>query len=119
VVCDDKGDKTPALVAARFKCYDTYELCDFSLSRLAIETLVYPDLRAEVVVQHNHMLSFKKLPGNVYLMMVLDVCHALFAFKMDDVAKSLSEIALASLTGENVSKFTNEAKRLIKIMKGK
>jgi len=117
-VWDDKGDETPASVAAQFKCYNPYELCDFSLSRLAIETLVHPDLRAEVVVQYNHIPSFKKLPGNVYLMMVLDACHELFEFKMDDAAKSLSELTLASFEGENVSKFANEAQRLIKIMKG-
>jgi len=88
--CDDKRDDTPASVAARFKCYDSYELCDFSLSRLTIETLVHPDLRATVVVQHNQMPSFKKLLGNVYLMMVLDVCHASFVFKMENASKSLS-----------------------------
>ena len=51
-------------------------------------------------------------------MMVLDACHALFEFKMDDAGKSLSELTLASFEGGNVSKFANEAQRLIKIMKG-
>ena len=69
------------------------------------------------MVQHNHIPSFKKLPGNVYLVMVLDVCHASFAFEMDDAAKSLSDITLASFAGENVSKFANEVQRLIKIIK--
>merc|ERR1740124_651011 len=117
-VGDANGKETSASVAARFRCYDDYELCDFSLSRLAVETLVHPYLRAEVVVQHNHVPSFKKLPGNVYLVMVLDVCHASFAFRMDDAAKSLSALMLETFSGENVSKFTNEAQRLIKIMKG-
>jgi len=90
----------------------------FSISRLAVETLVHPDLRAEVVVWHNHVPSFKKLPGIVYLMMVLDGCHASFAFKMDDAAKSLSTLTLETFDGENVSKFASEAQRLIKIMKG-
>jgi len=63
------------------------------------------------VVQHNHIPSFKKLPGNLYLMMVIDVCHVSFSFKMDDAAKSLSELTLASFAGENVSKFSNEAQR--------
>jgi len=115
-VCDDKGDETPASVSTRFKYYDLYELSEFSLSRLAIETLVRTNLRAELVVQHNHMLSFKKIPGNLYLTMVLDVCHALFAFNMHDTTKSLSELTLASFVGENVSEFSNEAQNLIKIM---
>jgi len=62
-IIDEKGSENPALTAARFRCYDAYELCDFLLSQLAIENLIHPDLRTEVLVQHNHMLSFKKLPG--------------------------------------------------------
>jgi len=49
--------------------------------------------------------SFKKLPGNVYLVMVLNVCHASFVFKMDDAAKSLSALTLETFPGENVSNF--------------
>jgi len=106
------------LAAACFRCYDAYELCDFSLAQLAIETLFHPDLRAEVVIQHNHVPSFKKLPGNVYLMMVLEVCYASFAFKIDDATKSLKTLTLVTFPGENISKFANEAQTLINIMKG-
>jgi len=49
-VNDANEKETSASVAALFRCYDDYELCDFSLSQLAVETLVHPDLRAEVVV---------------------------------------------------------------------
>ena len=92
-------------------------MCDWSLSRLAIEALVHPDLCAEVVVQFNHTNSFKKLPGSVYLMMVLDVCHASFSCKMDETADKLEALDLGTYPGENVSKFANETQRLIKIMK--
>ena len=88
------------------------------ISCLAIEALVHPELRAEIVVQDSHMKQFKKLSGSVYLMMILEVCHASFAFKMDDAAKSMEDLALTTFPGENVSKFSNEAQRLIKIMKG-
>jgi len=92
--------------------------CDVSLSRLAIEALVHPELCAEIVVQFNHMPKFKKLPSSVYVMMVLDVLHASIAFKMDDAAKRLTELSSATFPDENVSKFSNETQRLIKIMKG-
>jgi len=62
-VMDTTGNETPASIIARHKCYDIYEFCDVSLSRLAIEALVHPDLHAEIVVQFNHMPKFKKLPG--------------------------------------------------------
>ena len=90
----DNNTETPASIIDRFKCYDDYEMCDWSLSRLAIEALVHPDLRAEVVVQFNHTDSFKKLPGSVYLMMVLDVCHASFSCKMDEAADKLEVLDL-------------------------
>ena len=54
----------------------------------------------------------------MYIMMVLDVCHASFAFKMKDATMSLSALTLEQFAGENVSKFSNEAQRLIQIMKG-
>jgi len=31
-IIDKKGRETPASAAARFRCYDVYELCNFSLS---------------------------------------------------------------------------------------
>ena len=110
--------ETPRSIATRFATYDAYEKCDFALSRLAIESLVHPDLRAEVVVQHSHVDNFKKLPGQVYLMMVLEVCHASFSYKMDEAADKLTALQLSDFPGENISKFANESQRLIKIMQG-
>lgn len=71
----------------------------------------------EVVVQFNHTLSFKKIPGSMYLIMVLDVCHASFSCKMDEDAASLELFEHSAYPGENISKFSNEAQRLIKTMK--
>ena len=68
----DTPVNNPASILARFKSYDTFEKCDFSLSlsRLVIESLVHPDLCAEFVVQHNYIANFKKLPSQIYLMML-------------------------------------------------
>jgi len=49
--------------------------------------------------------------------MVLDVCHASFSSKMDEAAVHLKALELSDFPGGNVSKFANEAQRLIKIMK--
>ena len=116
-ILDTSNVKTPESIIAQFKCYNAYEQCDWSLSRLAIETLVHHDLQAEVVVQFSHTSSFKKLPGNIYFMMVLEVCHALFSCKMDEAAASFQALDLGAYPGENISKFANEAQHLIKIMK--
>ena len=115
---DSAGDETASSTVARFKCYDDYERCDLSLSRLTIEVLVHPGLRSEVIVQFNHTPLFKKFPGSVYLMMVLEVCHASCTFKIDEASKSLDALSLADFPGESISKFLNETQRLIKILKG-
>ena len=108
----------PSSVSDQFACYDLYEICDLNLSRLAIEALVHPVLRAEVVVQHGHKSTFKKCPGKIYLMMVLQVCHASFSYKLDKAATKFASLRLVDFLDENISKFANEAQRLIKILKG-
>ena len=37
---------------------------------------------------------------------------------MDEASKSLNALSLADFPGETISKFSNEAQRLVKIMKG-
>jgi len=117
-VLDSSGDEIDVSIATRFKCYDIYEQCDVALSRLVIEGLTYPDLRAQLVVQYRKRVDFKRLPSQIYLMMTLNVCHASFAFKLDDTAKNLSEMKLMDYPGENSSQFANEAQRMIKIKIG-
>ena len=60
---DASGSETAESKLARFKCYDIYEQCDLALSRLAIEALTHPDLRAQVVVQYGEEPDFNRLPG--------------------------------------------------------
>ena len=57
----------------RFKYYDLYEQWNFSLSRLAIEVFTHLDLHAQVVFQYGSGKSFKRLPSQVYLMLILQV----------------------------------------------
>ena len=51
------------------------------------------------------------------MMIVLDVCHASFSCKMDNAAIKLEAFKLITFSGENISKFANEAQRLIKSIK--
>ena len=53
--------ETTTFVNTCFRCYDTFEMYNFSLSRLGIEYLVHPDLCADVLVQHSHVEEFLKL----------------------------------------------------------
>jgi len=67
VVMNKSGDENLASVLARFRCYNLYEQCDFSLSHLAIEALTHPDLQAQVIVQYGEVKSFKYLPEKIIL----------------------------------------------------
>ena len=70
------GVEAPESILVCFKIYDAFEKCDFSLSCLAIKSLVCQDLHAEVFVQHIHIANFNKLPRQMHLMILLEVCHA-------------------------------------------
>jgi len=50
-------------------------------------------------------------------MMVIDVCHVSFSCKMDEAAVNLESLELSVFPGESITKFANEAQRLIKIIK--
>ena len=69
------------------------------------------------MVQFSYIPSFKKIPGNIYLVMVLEEYHASFSCKMDEATASLHALDLSAYPGENISKSANEAYLLIKIMK--
>lgn len=51
-------------------------------------------------------------------MMVFGVCHGSFSFKTDQAGKRLEALTMIDFPGESISKFSNEAQRLINIMKG-
>jgi hypothetical protein len=105
-------------VVDRFKCYDVFEIDDFNLSRLVIESLISADLRQKVKTRFNHFKDFAYLPGQVYFMMILEVCNASFTFDIDGARTSLTSIKLVDYPGENISDFADESLRLIKILQG-
>ena len=108
----------PSSVINRFKCYDEFEIDDFNLSRLVIESLISADLRQKVKTRFNHFKDFAYLPGQVYFMMILEVCNASFTYDIDGARTSLTTIKLVDYPGENISDFADESLRLIKILQG-
>ena len=69
-------------------------------------------------LSYNTVANFKRIPGQMYLLMVLKVCHDSFAYKVEDTGASLTILSLSDYPSENVSNLSNEAHRLIKIIKG-
>ena len=91
---DPQLDEFPSSVINGFKCYDEFEINDFNLSRLVIESLISADLRQKVKTRFNHFKDFSYLPGQVYFMMILEVCNASFTYDIDSACTSLTTIKL-------------------------
>ena len=108
--------ETEASKLARFRCYDSFEAFDIYLSRLAIESLISTSVRTSVGVRFNHLADFDDFPGQVYLMMILEVCNASAAADISGASELLLNMKLSQYPGENMEAFSSDALRYIKIM---
>ena len=99
-----------------FKEYDDYERGDSYLSRLAVESLLSSALDAKILIRYGHYDDFEDLPGQVYLMMVLDICNASADHDIEAATITFGKLTLADFPWENIEDFATEALRLIKIM---
>ena len=118
VIYDSAGTETADSVQARFRCYDEFEKYDFSLSRLAIESLITLRLREAISVRFSHIDDFDALPGNIYFMMVLETCNISLTMDVKEAENSFNELKLSDYSGENISALATDALKLIKIMSG-
>ena len=108
---------TAASVQLAIKDYDFYEKGDRALSRLAVESCVSPRLRQEIRTQFGHLRGFNSFPGQVYFMLVLDVCHASSATDITQAKATFTELSLSSFAGENVSGLATAILKTIQTMK--
>ena len=100
----------------RFACYDMYETNDVQLSRLIVDSLISSTLRLQVMTRFRHDPEFENYPGSIYLMMVYEVVNASTSLDITKAGEQFKELTLSSYPGQNISKFTDEALRLIRIM---
>ena len=75
-------------------------------------------LDAKVLIRYEHYEDYEDLPGQVYFMMVLDICNASADHDIEAATKSFGTLTLADYPAENIDDFATEALRLIKIMQG-
>ena len=118
VINDSNGTETFASTQARFRCYDEFEKYDFSLSRLAIKSLITLRLREAISIRFSHIDDFDSLPGNIYFMMVLETCNISLTMDIKEAENSFNDLKLSDYPGENVSALATDALKLIKIMSG-
>ena len=108
--------ETDASKLARFRCYDSFESFDIHLSRLAIKSLISLSVQARVDVRFNHFDSYAELPGQVFLMMVLEVCNVSAASDIVGASELLLNMKLANYPDKNIETYSSDALRYIKIM---
>ena len=75
-------------------------------------------LDAKVLIRYEHYEDFEDIPGQVYFMMVLDICNVSADHGIEAATKSFCKLTLADYPAENIDNFAIEALRLIKIMQG-
>jgi hypothetical protein len=101
-----------------FSAFDKYEKSDITMSRLVTESLLTLAFYDKIFVCYGHLPDFKKLPGSCLLLMALETCNASVSHDIDGAAQAFVNLTLDSYAGENVADMSNEALRLICIMKG-
>ena len=108
---------TAASLALAIQDYDFYEKADRALSRLAVESCVSPRLRQEIRTRFGHLTGFQHYPGQVYFMLVLDVCHASSSTDIDTAKNNFNALLLSNFAGENISSFSTATLKTIQVMK--
>ena len=106
------------IVDRNFKKYDEYELADIYMSRLAVEALISRALETRIEIRFGHVIDFDDLPGQVYLMMILEICNASADLDIEAATDALDGLKLSTYPGEDIEGFATEAQRLIRVMQG-
>ena len=101
-----------------FETYDDIERDEVELSRTVVESLLTETFQEKIEIRFGHRDDFETLPGSCLFMMALETCNASVFHDIEGAKKKLDALDLNSYPGENVTDFTSEAQRLIKIMQG-
>ena len=100
------------------EAYDSIERDEVELSRLVVESYLSEPFQEKIAIRFNHRKDFENLPGSCSFMMVLATCNASVFHDVEGAKRKLDALELSLYTGENVTDFTSDAQRLIKIMQG-
>ncbi|KAI2512823.1 hypothetical protein MHU86_1612 [Fragilaria crotonensis] len=88
------------------------------MSRLVVESYLTSNFQEKIFVRYGHRKDYKRLPGSCLLIMALETCNASVSHDIDGATTAFGALTLDSYPGENVSDFSTEALRLIKVMQG-
>jgi hypothetical protein len=96
--------------------YDQYELYEIETSRLFIESLLSPTLTENLQNRFDHDAGYSDYPGNVLLMMVLEVCNASVSYDIESAQEKFDTLKLDDFQGEDISAFGAEVQKQVKVI---
>lgn len=96
--------------------YDPYELDEIETSRLVVESLLSSTMSESIQTRFDHDNDFFDYPGNVILMMVLEVCNASVSYDIEGAQEKFEALTLDTFQGEDISALGAEAQKQVKIM---
>jgi hypothetical protein len=98
------------------EAYDPYELDEIETSRLVVESLLSATMSESIQNRFDHDNDFFDYPGNVLLMMVLEVCNASVSYDIEGAQDKFEALTLDTFQGEDISALGAEAQKQVKIM---
>jgi hypothetical protein len=93
-----------------------YELDEIETSRLVIESLLSPTLTESLQTRFDHDSGYFYYPGNVLLMMVLEVCNASVSYDIEGAQEKNDSLKLDEIQGEDISAFGAEVQKQVKVI---
>jgi hypothetical protein len=100
------------------EAYDPFELDEITMSRTLVESLITGESFEKIFIRYGHQDDFQNVPGSVLIAMALETCNASALHDIDGAAKAFEDLSLDNYPGENITNFTTEALRLLRIMQG-
>jgi hypothetical protein len=91
-------------------------LDEIETSRLVVESLLSPTMSKNIQTRFDHDGSFFYYPGNVMLMMVLEVCKASVSYDIEGAQEKFDTLILDNFPGEDISALGYEAQNQVKIL---
>ena len=88
------------------------------LSRLAVESLVFPSLMERIITEFENDKMFETYPSQILFMMALDTCNASVQRDIVGAQTKFDNLFLDSYPGEDITKLATKALQLLHILSG-
>jgi hypothetical protein len=107
---------TAQINSTKKDAYDQYKLDEIETYRLIIESLLSPTLTENLQTRFDHDAAYFDYPGNVILMMVLEVCNTSVSYDIEGAQEKFDTLKQDDFQGEDISAFGAEVQKQVKVI---